>query len=79
MLLEFTAVNSEISAHAWRFDNTALRMLRALGLQFADATLATVLTCQNRFVADSPRIQAYLTKNAELFAAHPDTNEVGAA
>jgi nucleoside-diphosphate-sugar epimerase len=79
MLLEFTAVNSEISSHAWRFDNTALRTLRAVGLQFADATLATVLTCQNRFVADSPRIQAYLLKNADLFAAHPDTNEVGAA
>jgi nucleoside-diphosphate-sugar epimerase len=79
MLLEFTAVNSEISSHAWRFENTALRTLRALGLQFADATLETVLTCQDRFVDRSPRIQAYLSKNAELFAANPGTVEVGAA
>jgi len=79
MLLDFTAVNSEISSHAWRFDNTALRTLRARGLQFADATLETVLTCQNRFVAKSPRIQAYLTKNADLFAAHPGTIEIGVA
>jgi nucleoside-diphosphate-sugar epimerase len=79
LLLDFTAVNSEISMHAWRFENPALRRLRSLGLQFADATLETVLTCQNRFVERSPRIQAYLEKNATLFAAHPDTTEVGAA
>jgi nucleoside-diphosphate-sugar epimerase len=79
MLLEFTAVNSEISAHAWRFENSALRTLRALGLQFADATLETVLTCQDRFVGASPRIQAYLAKNVDAFAAHPATVEVGAA
>jgi nucleoside-diphosphate-sugar epimerase len=79
MMLEFTAVNSEISAHAWKFDNTAMRSLRALGLQFADATLETVLTCQNRFVDRSPRLQAYLAKNEELFATNPGTVEVGAA
>jgi nucleoside-diphosphate-sugar epimerase len=79
MLLDFTAVNSEISSHAWRFDNTALRMLRSRGLQFADATLETVLTCQNRFVEKSPRLQAYLTKNEDLFATHPGTVEIGAA
>jgi nucleoside-diphosphate-sugar epimerase len=79
MLLEFTAVNAEISSHAWRFENTALRALRSLGLQFADTTLETVLTCQNRFVDKSPRIQAYLKKNSDLFAAHPGTVEVGAA
>ncbi len=79
MLLEFTSVNSEISAHLWRFENRALRKLRTLGLQFADATLETVLTCQSRFVADSPRIQAYLTKYEQLLAAHPGTVEVGAA
>jgi nucleoside-diphosphate-sugar epimerase len=79
MLLEFTAVNSEISMHAWRFESSALRTLRSLGLQFADATLETVLTCQNRFVEQSPRIQAYLAKNGDLFAAHPGTTEVGAA
>lgn len=79
MLLEFTAVNSEISSHAWRFDNTALRTLRSIGLQFVDATLDTVLTCQNHFVARSSRIQAYLVKNEHLFAEHPGTIEVGAA
>jgi nucleoside-diphosphate-sugar epimerase len=79
MLLEFTAVNSEISSHAWRFENAALRKLRSLGLQFADATLESVLTCQNRFVERSPRIQSYLTRNKDLFAAHAGTIEVGAA
>jgi nucleoside-diphosphate-sugar epimerase len=79
MLLEFTAVNSEISAHAWRFESTALRALRSLGLSFADTTLDTVLTCQNRFVEKSSRIQAYLVKYEGLFATHPGTVEVGAA
>lgn len=79
MLLEFTAVNSEISAHAWRFESTALRALRSLGLQFADTTLETVLTCQNRFVEKSPRIQAYLEKYRDSFAVRPGTIEVGAA
>ena len=79
MLLEFTAVNSEISTHAWRFENTALRTLRSIGLQFVDATLETVLTCQNGFVKRSPRIQAYLASNQELFAQHPGTIEIGAA
>ncbi len=79
MLLDFTAVNSEISSHAWRFENSALRTLRSLGLQFVDATLETVLTCQDRFVDRSPRIQAYLAKNEELFAANPGTVEIGAA
>ncbi len=79
MMLEFTAVNSEISSHAWRFDNTGLRTLLARGLQFADATLETVLTCQNRFVEGSPRLQAYLAKNENLFAAEPGAVEVGAA
>lgn len=79
MMLEFTAVNSEISTHAWRFDNTALRKLRSIGLQFADATLDTVLNCQDRFVERSSRIQAYLTKNEHLFAERPGTIEVGAA
>lgn len=79
MMLDFTAVNSEISTHAWRFENTALRTLRSLGLQFADATLDTVQVCQDHFVAKSPRIQTYLAKNADLFAVQPGTVEVGAA
>ncbi len=79
MLLEFTAVNSEISSHAWRFENAALRTLRSIGLQFADATLDTVLTCQNRFVERSARIQAYLSKNEHLFAENSGTIEVGVA
>ena len=79
MLLEFTAVNSEISSHAWRFETAALRSLISLGLHFVDATLDTVLTCQDRFVDQSPRIQAYLEKNRDLLAARPDTIEFGAA
>ena len=58
--LEFTAVNSEISGHAWSFESTNLDSLRNAGLSFADATLDTVRLCQDRFVAESSRLTAYL-------------------
>jgi len=58
--LEFTAVNTEISCHSWNFESTNLDILRAAGLTFADATLDTVRLCQDRFVAQSSRLTAYL-------------------
>jgi nucleoside-diphosphate-sugar epimerase len=69
MWLEFTSVNMDIAGHHWRFQTTALDNLRATGLELRDATLDTVRICQERFIAQSPRINAFLAKTAEPFAA----------
>ncbi|HVV81883.1 MAG TPA: SDR family oxidoreductase [Kofleriaceae bacterium] len=62
--LELGHKNLEISAWPWRFDRGGLDRLRARGLQFAEATLESVARCQDRYVAESPRIQAYLAAHA---------------
>ncbi len=75
--LEFTAVNSELSAHRWRFEDSALRGLCERGLRFAHTTIETVRICQDQFVAQSHRLQAYLEKNKEQFpSTKPDVVEV---
>jgi nucleoside-diphosphate-sugar epimerase len=65
LLVEFAAANIEISTHAWKFETRALDALRRQGLDFHDATVDSVATCQRRFMADSDRIQEFL-------AQHPD-------
>ncbi len=78
--LEFTAVNSELSAHRWRFDDSALKGLCERGLRFAHTTIETVRICQDRFVGQSQRLQAYLEKNKEQFPSKkPDVTEVNPA
>jgi nucleoside-diphosphate-sugar epimerase len=56
--LEFTAVNAEISAHPWRFETAALDRLRENGLDMRDATIESIAVCQERFIAQSSRLQA---------------------
>jgi nucleoside-diphosphate-sugar epimerase len=73
--LEFTSVNSEIASHPWQFETTALDQLRTEGLEFHDATIETVRICQMRFMAQSKRIQTFLTKNAALLSAMPPLSE----
>ena len=41
---------------------TTLDGLRAHGLRFADATVETLRICQDRFIAESPRVQAFMEK-----------------
>jgi len=77
--LEFTSVNMDIAAHQWRFQTTALDSLRARGLEFGDATLDTVRICQDRFIAQSPRIQAFMAKTALPFAARSNASAEASA
>jgi nucleoside-diphosphate-sugar epimerase len=60
MWLDFTAINNEIAAVRWNFARARLDALRAGGLAFTDASLATVRVAQSRFVADSPKLQAFV-------------------
>jgi hypothetical protein len=62
LLLEFASVNVDIGARPWHFETTTLDGLRAHGLRFADATVETLRICQDRFIAESPRVQAFMEK-----------------
>jgi hypothetical protein len=62
LLLEFASVNIDIGARPWHFETTTLDGLRARGLRFADATVETLRICQDRFIAESPRVQAFMEK-----------------
>ena len=65
MWLDFTAINNEIAAVRWNFARARLDALRAGGLAFTDASLATVRIAQARFVADSPKLQAFIARYRE--------------
>ena len=60
--LEFAAKNFEIATHAWNFETTYMTRLRAAGLPFADATLATIAVCQERYIAGSAAIQEHMRR-----------------
>ncbi len=62
MILEFSSVNVDIGMRKWHFETTHLDRMRAAGLQFADVSLDTFRVCQDRFIADSPRVQAFMDK-----------------
>jgi hypothetical protein len=60
--LNFARINLSIATHRWPFDSGWLDLLRAKGLVLSDATLDSVRVCQQRFAADSPIMQRYLTQ-----------------
>jgi len=78
MWLDFTAINNEIASVRWKFARARLDALRAGGLALTDASLATVRIAQERFVADSPKLQAFIARYREQgattprFVVHPD-------
>lgn len=61
-LLALASVNLEIASHAWTFDTNNLDRLRGFGLEFAEATEASVRRCQDLFVQESPKAQKFLNK-----------------
>lgn len=77
MWLDFTAVNNEIASVRWNFARERLDALRAAGVPFTDASLATVAICQRRFVDDSPKLQQFIARYREQgtttprFVVHP--------
>lgn len=74
--LTFAQVNLEIGAHRWRFARGWIEALAARGLAFEGATAASVLRCQERFVASSQALARYRERFAERFPAHTRIVEV---
>jgi thioester reductase-like protein len=62
ILLEFSSVNVDIGIRRWHFETKQLESMQAAGLHFVDATATTLRVCQDRFIADSPRVQEFLKK-----------------
>jgi nucleoside-diphosphate-sugar epimerase len=75
MWIELTGVNLEISTHAWQFVTDTLDDLRRGGLDFADVTQETITVCQDRFIADSPRVQEFLNRYAAERTTTPQVIE----
>ena len=71
MWLDFTAINNEIASVRWKFARARLDGLRADGLAITDASLATVRIAQSRFVADSPKLQAFTARYREQGTRSP--------
>jgi nucleoside-diphosphate-sugar epimerase len=60
MFLEFTTVNSEIASVHWQFETNRLGQMLGEGLEFAHASLETVAVSQERFFADSDKVQRFV-------------------
>jgi nucleoside-diphosphate-sugar epimerase len=71
MWVELTGVNLDISTRDWHFDRGTLDRLIAGGTPFAETTHATIANCQDRFIADSPRVQQFITRYATERAVQP--------
>ncbi len=71
LFVQFAAANIAISTHPWRFQTRRIDALRLEGLEFRDATVGSVRICQQRFVADSPRIQQFLAEHSERKGQRP--------
>jgi nucleoside-diphosphate-sugar epimerase len=65
--LVLAAKNFEIATHAWSFETAFMTQLRAAGLPFADATLATIAVGQKRYIAGSAAIEEHMRR----FATRP--------
>lgn len=74
--LALASVNLEIASHPWKFETTNLDWLRQRGLQIPCVTLASVATCQRRFIEESARIQGFLAENRAQFASHIEIIDV---
>lgn len=69
--LSFAQVNLEIGAYRWRFERNWLETLEKAGhLRFVDASLDSVMQCQDRFVAASDVLAEYTRKFNAKFPSH---------
>jgi hypothetical protein len=73
------SVNMEIGCHPWRFERAALDRLCANGLDFPDATPATVQRCQEVFMENAPRVQAFMRKVAQLSVEREPSSQLEAS
>jgi nucleoside-diphosphate-sugar epimerase len=77
MWIELTAVNLDISCRAWNFESSTLDRMRHDGLKFTDVTLDTIATCQERFIADSPRVRQFMETYKAERMIEPNIFECG--
>jgi nucleoside-diphosphate-sugar epimerase len=75
MWVELTGVNLEISTRPWRFARNALDQLERQGLEFRDVTLETITACQQRFIANSPRVRQFMQRFAAERSVTPQIVE----
>lgn len=66
--LKLAAANMEISAHNWQFENGTMIRLKRAGLDFADATLATIGVCQLGFMDEARQLREADAKAPETEA-----------
>jgi nucleoside-diphosphate-sugar epimerase len=71
MWVELTGVNLDISTRPWHFDRRTLDGLIAEGTAFAEVTHRTIANCQDRFIADSPRVQQFIKRYSAERAIEP--------
>lgn len=71
MWVELTGVNVDISTRPWHFARGTLDALIRDGASFVDVSLATIANCQNRFIADSPRVQQFIKRYAKERGVEP--------
>ena len=79
MWVELTGVNLDISSRSWQFECGHLDRLRRHGLAFTDVTRDTIPVCQDRFIADSPRMRNFMEKFRTERAVHPRIHDCVAA
>lgn len=65
--LRLAAINIEISTRAWQFDTTCLDGLVDAGTSFQDATLESVMRCQDAYLDQSGRVGKYRDEFASSF------------
>ena len=77
--VEMTGVNLDISSRSWQFESQHLDRLRRHGLNFTDVTIDSMQICQERFIAESPRVRGFIDKYRSERAVHPKVIECDAA
>ena len=77
MWLEVTGVNLDISTRGWSFARGNLEALCAQGFMFPDVTIESISICQNRFIAESARMQEFMRRFANERSGEPTVIEHG--
>jgi hypothetical protein len=78
-LMALGSVNMEIGCHPWRFERASLDALCANELDFPEATPATVERCQQVFIENAPRVQAFMRKVTQLSREREPSSQLEAS
>lgn len=71
MWVELTGVNLDISSRPWHFARGTLDALIRDGAIVTDVSHTTIGTCQDRFIADSPRVQQFIKRYPKERSVEP--------